>query len=204
MASEVIDNKHTALVTGAGRGFGRAVAAALAATGARVVGVARDPERLAKTQADLGDSFVPVAADTAEPATAQRLLTEHRPRILVLNAGAAPVTAPLHELTWEEFSRHWQVDVQQAFHWIRQALTLPLAPGSTVVTLSSGAAIGGSPISGGYAGAKAMVRFATAYAAEESRRAGLGIRFASLLPTLTPATDLGLGAVTGYAARAGV
>ena len=54
--------------------------------------------------------------------------------------------------------------------------------------MSSGAALRGSPLSGGYAGAKATIRFITGYAADESERAGLGIRFVSVLPQLTPAT----------------
>ena len=72
-----------------------------------------------------------------------------------------------------------------------------------VIALSSGAAVNGSPLSGGYAGAKATIRFLTRYAAAESERAGLGIRFISLLPKLTPATDLGSAAVAAYAARDG-
>jgi NAD(P)-dependent dehydrogenase (short-subunit alcohol dehydrogenase family) len=51
-----------------------------------------------------------------------------------------------------------------------------------VISLSSGAALRGSPLSGGYAGAKAAIGRLTGYAAEESERAGLGIRFVSLLP----------------------
>ncbi len=200
----MIDMNHTALVTGASRGFGRAIATALATAGAHVVGVARDHAQLEKVEAELGDSFTPIVADAAEPATAERLLAQHRPRILVLNAGAAPLSVPLQQHTWETFSRNWQVDVRQAFHWTRQALSLPLAPGSTVVTLSSGAALRGSPLSGGYAGAKATIRFLASYAADESERGGLGIRFVSLLPQLTPATELGLGGAAAYAARDGV
>src|SRR5205814_4152856 len=74
----------------------------------------------------------------------------------------------------------------------------PLEPGSTVVTLSSGAALRGSPLSGGYAGAKAAIRWLTAYAAQESAREGLGIRFVSLLPQLTPATELGAVFAAAY------
>jgi hypothetical protein len=96
------------------------------------------------------------------------------------------------------------VDTQQAFHWIREVLLLPLAPGSTVIAMSSGAALFGSPLSGGYAGAKAAIRFITGYAAEESSRASLGIRFISVLPKLTPATDLGAAAAAAYARRAGI
>src|SRR6202008_2437053 len=101
-------------------------------------------------------------------------------------------------------SRNWDVDVRHAFHWIREALLLPLAPGSTVIAMSSGAAVAGSPLSGGYAGAKATVRFITGYAADESERAGLGIRFVSVLPGLTPSTELGAKAVAAYAERQGV
>jgi hypothetical protein len=82
-------------------------------------------------------------------------------------------------------------------------LLAPLAGGSTVISLSSGAALRGSPLSGGCAGAKAAIRWLTGYAAEESERAGLGIRFVSLLPQLTPGTGLGAWYVTAYAARQG-
>jgi NAD(P)-dependent dehydrogenase (short-subunit alcohol dehydrogenase family) len=112
--------------------------------------------------------------------------------------------SPLQDQTWESFSKNWNVDVAQAFHWLRYALQRPLAPGSTVIALSSGAAINGSPLSGGYAGAKATVRLITGYAALESERAGLGIDFVSVLPALTPATGLGAKAVAAYAERQGL
>jgi NAD(P)-dependent dehydrogenase (short-subunit alcohol dehydrogenase family) len=180
----------TAIVTGASRGFGRGIADALTAAGARVIGVAR--------------SGATVSADAADPATAGRLIDEHQPRTVVLCAGAAPQMSPLQEQTWESFSQNWNVDVAQAFHWIHYALQHPLAPGSTVIAVSSGAAIKGSPLSGGYAGAKATVRLIAGYAALESERAGLGIDFVSVLPALTAATELGAKAVAAYAERQGV
>ncbi|HKH51029.1 MAG TPA: SDR family oxidoreductase, partial [Mycobacterium sp.] len=157
----------TAIVTGTSRGFGSGIADALTAAGARVVGIAR--------------SGGTVTADAADPATARRLIDEYQPRTVVLCAGAAPQMSPLQEQTWESFSENWNVDVAQAFHWIRHALKRPLAPGSTVIAVSSGAAINGSPLSGGYAGAKATVRLISGYAALESERAGLGIDFVSVL-----------------------
>jgi NAD(P)-dependent dehydrogenase (short-subunit alcohol dehydrogenase family) len=180
----------TAIVTGASRGFGRGIAAALTTAGAHVVGVAR--------------SGGTVTADAADPDTAQRLIDEYQPRTVVLCAGAAPQMSPLHEQTWESFSQNWNVDVAQAFHWTRYALQRPLAPGSTVIAVSSGAAINGSPLSGGYAGAKATVKLITDYAAIESQLGGLGIEFVSVLPQLTPATELGAKAVAAYAQRQGV
>jgi NAD(P)-dependent dehydrogenase (short-subunit alcohol dehydrogenase family) len=181
----------TALVTGASRGFGRGIAAALTGAGAQVAGVARDRGALEELRAELGESFTPVAANAADPMVAGELIDKYRPGVLVLNAGATPLPRPIQHCTWETFSRNWDVDVAHVFHWTREALLAPLAPGSTVVTLSSGAAVFGSPLTGGYAGAKAAIRWLTAYAADEAKRAGLRIRFVSLLPQLTPETSLG-------------
>lgn len=126
----------TAVVTGAGRGFGRGIAAAFAAVGAHVVGVARTGAQLCELRDELGDTFSPIAADAADPATAARLVDEYRPHTLVLCAGATPLLSPLAEQSWESFSQNWNVDVAQAFHWIRQALRRPLAPGSSVIAMS--------------------------------------------------------------------
>lgn len=194
----------TAVVTGASRGFGRAIAAALVAAGTNVVGIARDEQKLTAVRDELGAGFTPVAADAADEALAESVIREHRPSLLVLNAGVPPHMAPVHEQTWETFSRNWQVDTQHVFAWTKAALREPLAPGSVVVSISSGAVLAGSPLSGGYASAKAAVRYLRGYAADESERAGLGIRFLTLLPQLTPATGLGTVGVAAYAARQGV
>jgi NAD(P)-dependent dehydrogenase (short-subunit alcohol dehydrogenase family) len=194
----------TALVTGASRGFGRGIAVALCGAGAHVVAVARSAERLEELRAEVGGSLTAVAADAADPVVAGSLVERYRPETLVLNAGAVPLMRPIQHQTWETFSRNWEVDTKQAFHWIREALLLPLAPESTVIAMSSGAALAGSPLSGGYAGAKATIRFLTGYAADESARAGLSLRFVSVLPRLTAATDLGATAVAAYARRDGV
>jgi len=194
----------TALVTGASRGFGRAIAIALSSRGAHVVGVARDRARLEELRAQLGGTFTPVAADATDPVVAGQLLDQHRPRTLVLNAGAAPLMRPVHRHTWQTFSRNWDVDVQHVFNWTREALLLPLEPGSVVIAISSGAAIKGSQLSGGYAGANATIRFIASYAAAESGQDALGIRFTAVLPQLTGETELGGAAVAAYAARQGV
>jgi len=143
-----------------------------------------------------------VVAPQNQPSAGQ-LIDAYQPGLLVLNAGAFPLPRPIQRHTWQTFSRNWEVDVQHAFHWVREALLRPLEPGSTVIAVSSGAALRGSPLSGGYAGAKATIRFLASYAADESRREGLGIRFTAVLPDLTPETGLGQAAVAAYAARAG-
>jgi NADP-dependent 3-hydroxy acid dehydrogenase YdfG len=189
-----------ALVTGASRGFGRGIAEALSAAGASVVGVARDREALRRVGDHLGEAFTAVAADVTDPTVAGQILDQYRPRTLVLNAGANPLNRPLQHHTWQTFSLNWEVDVAQAFHWIRETLLRPLDAGSVVIAISSGAAVMGSPTSGGYAGANATVRFIASYAAEESRLAGLGVRYVSVLPKLSP-TGVGAGGVASYAAR---
>ena len=133
----------TALVTGASRGFGRAIASVLHAEGANVVAVARNADLLASLDDELGGTLTTVVADVTDPVVAGSLIERYRPDTLVLNAGAAPLGRPLHQHTWETFSRNWDVDVRHAFHWIREALLLPLEPGSTVITISSGAAVAG-------------------------------------------------------------
>src|SRR5262245_55441730 len=138
----------TAVVTGASSGLGRGVATALHQAGAHVVGVARDSARLDAVQAKLGERFTAVAADATDPTTAGQLLDLYQPRILALIAGAAPLSRALHKHTWQTFSRNWEVDVRHAFGWIREALLIPLEPGSTVIAMSSGAAVRGSALSG--------------------------------------------------------
>ncbi|MEV6901736.1 SDR family oxidoreductase [Amycolatopsis sp. NPDC051372] len=195
---------QTAVVTGAGRGFGRAIAVALVAAGTRVVGIARSEEDLLAVRDEAGDLFTPLAADATDETLAAAVLRDYRPDLLVLNAGATPHMAPVQDQTWETFSRNWHTDTRHVFEWTRAALREPLAPGGVVVSMSSGAALAGSPLSGGYASAKAAVRYLRGYAADEAERAGLGLRFLTLLPQLTPTAGVGSAGVTAYAARQGV
>ena len=60
---------------------------------------------------------------------------------------------------WESFSASWNTDLKIAFQVGQTALRRPLRPGSLVLIVSSGAALVGSPMSGGYAGAKRMQMF---------------------------------------------
>src|SRR6476646_5384860 len=166
----------TTMVVGASRGLGRGIATALADAGAPVIAVARSRPALAEL-ADTAANISTEVADAADPTVAGALLDRHEPSILILVAGATPLMRPLQHQTWETFSVNWPTDVRIAFHWLRESLLKPLRKGSRVVVISSGAAQAGSPLSGGYAGAKATQRFITAYAQEEANRADLGITF---------------------------
>lgn len=192
---------RTTIVVGASRGLGRGIATSLAAAGARVIAVARSGEALAELASVT--AIQPEIADAGAPTVAGSLLDRYEPGIVILVAGATPLSRPLQQQTWETFSVNWHTDVRIAFHWLREALLRPLALGSRVVVISSGAALAGSPLTGGYAGAKATQRFITAYAQEEANRAALDITFTAVLPRITPLTELGGPAVRAYAARSG-
>ena len=193
---------RTTLVVGASRGLGRGIAAAFAEAGAAVVAIARSGPALAELATTSANIRTEVA-DATDAAAAGSLLDRYEPEVVILAAGAIPLMRPLQHQTWETFSVNWHTDVRIAFHWLREALLKPLRPGSVVVVVSSGAALAGSPLSGGYAGAKATQRLITGYARDEADRAGLGITFTAVLPRITPLTDLGRPAVRAYAARTG-
>jgi NAD(P)-dependent dehydrogenase (short-subunit alcohol dehydrogenase family) len=193
---------RTTVVVGASRGLGRGIASAFAEAGAPVVAVARSGPALAELAATSANIRTEVA-DAADAAVAWSLLDRYEPQVLILVAGANPVMHPLQHQTWETFSVNWHSDVKIAFTWLREALLRPLSPGSRVVVVSSGAAINGSPASGGYAGSKATQRFIAGYAQEESRRAGLGIAVTAVMPRMTPFGDVGRRGVRAYAARGG-
>jgi NAD(P)-dependent dehydrogenase (short-subunit alcohol dehydrogenase family) len=193
-------SSSTTVVVGASRGLGRGIAVAFADAGAPVVAVARTSAALAEL-AGANANITTEVADAADPAAACSLLDRYQPQVLVLVAGANPVMRPLQHQTWETFSVNWHTDVKIAFTWLREALLQPLPPGSRIVVVSSGAAINGSPASGGYAGSKATQRFIAGYAQEESRRGGLDITVTAVLPRMTPFGDVGRRGIRAYAAR---
>ena len=160
---------RTTVVVGASRGLVRGIAGAFAEAGAPVVAVARTGPALAELAATSANIRTEVA-DAADATAAWSLLDRYEPEVLILVAGANPVMRPLQHQTWETFSANWHADVKIAFTWLREALLKPLPPGSRVVVVSSGAAINGSPASGGYAGSKATQRFVAAYAQDDPVR----------------------------------
>src|SRR5262249_46672919 len=145
------------------------------------------------------------AGGTAPAPAAAAAALAGRPDVVVLNAGVAPDMKPIHEQSWEGFSRVWNNDVRAGLVWIQEALRLPLARGSRVLVSSSGAAIAGSPLSGGYAGAKRMVWMMAGYANGVGTELDRGIRSQAIIPQQTVGeTDLGRAAAEAYARRKGV
>ena len=194
----------TAVVIGGSRGFGQGIVRALAAESAAVWALARDAARLDVLKREVA-GVQTLVADVTDPQTAPQTLRAIRPNILVLSAGATPTMAPVHQQSWEQFSRIWETDVHMTFSFGKEALLLPLASGSVVVIVSSGAAIGGSPLSGGYAGAKRTQWLLAQYLQQEADALQLGIRFVTLIPRqISGATELGRTAAAAYAAQQGI
>jgi NAD(P)-dependent dehydrogenase (short-subunit alcohol dehydrogenase family) len=187
-----------AVVTGGSSGLGLGLVEALVSHGAKVTVVARSADALESVRAQLG--VATVSADVTDASAAHRVLAESRPDLLVLNAGAKPPMGRLDKLTWDDFSATWETDVKAGFHWLQAALRLPLKRGSRVLVSSSGAALNGSPLSGGYAGAKRMLWMMARYANGVSDQADLGIRFQVIVPQqMVGGTGVGDRGANAYA-----
>lgn len=195
------NEKKKIVVVGASRGLGRAVALKLAER-ARVVAIARDARALETLAAEHADITVE-PGEATDPTFSGRVLAQHEPDALVLVAGAQPLMQPISQYDWESFERPFQTDTKLTFHWLRDALRLPMKPGGRIVVFSSGAAIGGSFLSGGYASAKQAQRFLCNYARQEATERDLGLTVQCLLPQLNPNTRLGAAGIAAYARRAG-
>jgi NAD(P)-dependent dehydrogenase (short-subunit alcohol dehydrogenase family) len=164
----------TALVTGAGQGFGLALTAALTARGTTVVAGARDGTRLRAAVAALPhpERVVAVPADVTDAAGRAALVAAAGPRLdlLVHNAGELG-PSPLPTLD------RYPVDALRAVlettvlaPLALTQLALPLlhaAPAPVIVTLSSDAAVEAYPGWGGYGAAKAALDHVAAVLAVE-------------------------------------
>jgi NAD(P)-dependent dehydrogenase (short-subunit alcohol dehydrogenase family) len=191
------------VVTGGSRGLGLGLVEALVAHGANVTIVARESDALADARQRLG--VMAISADITDEAAAHRILGDVHPDILVLNAGAKPPMGRLDQLSWENFSATWETDVKGGLYWMQAALKAPLKPGSRVLVGSSGAAENGSPLSGGYAGAKRMLWLMAKYANGVSAQNKLGIRFQAIVPQqIIGNTGVGEAGAAAYAGAAGI
>src|SRR5256886_7881140 len=184
------------VVTGGSRGLGLGLVEALVAQGAKVTVVARGADALKSVRARLG--VATISADVTDETSPRRILSEVRPDILVLNAGATPRMGRFEQMSWADFTATWDTDV-------KAGLYLPLKPGGRVLVGSSGAAVNGSPMSGGYAGAKRMLWTMAKYANGISRQKDLGIRFQAIVPLqIIGGTGVGDAGANAYARAIGV
>jgi NAD(P)-dependent dehydrogenase (short-subunit alcohol dehydrogenase family) len=162
---------RTAIITGASKGLGRALADNLAATGWRVVVDARTGADLAAAAAHW-PAAVPLAGDVTDPAHRTDLVTAAGDRIdlLVLNAsvlGPTPLP-PLADLDPAALREVLETNTVAPLALLRLALPALRRAGGRVVALSSDAAVAGYPGWGGYGASKAALdQLVNVLAAEE-------------------------------------
>jgi len=196
-----------AVVIGGASGIGRATVEALVAKNARVRVVSRSADKLEKLKREVKGQIEILQGDVTDSAVVTRSLEGITPDLLVLSSGQPPVHGSVAEHTWESFSTNWNNDVKSTFLFGQEVTRRPMRAGSTVVILSSGAALapGGGPLSGGYSGAKWTQKLLALYLQGISDQRKLGIRFVALVPMQTiVGTEIGDKASKMYADKAGI
>jgi 3-hydroxybutyrate dehydrogenase len=153
-----------ALITGGGRGIGRAIAIAFAREGAAIALAARTREQIEKVAQEVHDEFGVEAAafpcDVAFPGDVERTfeLTIKKfgraPDIMVNNAGIAE-TAPFVKTDEAMWQRHLAVNLTGTFHCTRAALPGMLVGGwGRIINIASIAGKTGAPYISAYAASK--------------------------------------------------
>ncbi len=157
---------RTALVTGASRGIGAAIARALDRAGARVALVARDRDALDAVAARLTNDPVVLTADLAEPDVPARLVAEVCDRLggidVLVNNAAVAARAPTEQLDAALVDRLYAVNVRAPLLLIAALIPSMVERGSgVIISLSSVSAVVGTPRRAAYAATKGAIDAAT-------------------------------------------
>jgi len=161
------------IVTGAGRGIGRAIVNAFVAAGARVVAADRDAAGLEATCAPHGDAVASIVADVSSADGAAAIVsravdTFGTANICVNNAAVAPHTALLEERA-EVWDTLYAVNCRGTFLMTQAAARAMIAAGGggRIINFSSAASLRGSPGAAAYASSRAAVEAFSRVAAIE-------------------------------------
>jgi NAD(P)-dependent dehydrogenase (short-subunit alcohol dehydrogenase family) len=168
----------TAVVTGASRGIGRAIALRLAEAGADIALWARDGgalQRVADEVTALGARALATACDVADPAAVDRAAAGVRqglaPVTIVVNNAGSVLRKPVIAITDAEWRRVMAVNLDGTFHVTRAFLPDLTRAGGRVINISSIAGREGTPLLAAYCAAKHGVIGLTRALAEELRAA---------------------------------
>jgi NAD(P)-dependent dehydrogenase (short-subunit alcohol dehydrogenase family) len=148
-----------ALVTGAGRGIGRAVARELSRSGFRVALTARSREQLDQAAASCPGATMVVPADITEPDAADRVFAAVEQAwgpvdVLVANAGAG-TSAPIARTTDEQWQQMLELNLTAPFRCIRRAVpSMVDRKSGRIVVIASVAARIGEPYISAYTASK--------------------------------------------------
>lgn len=200
---------RVALVTGAGRGIGRAVAEQLSGAGLKVALTARNEAELAETAARCPGETLVIPADLTEPDAVDSVFEAVEDAwgvvdVLVANAGAG-TSAPLARTTDEQWQRMLDLNLTAPFRCMRRAVPAMVDRGAgRIVVVASVAAKVGEPYIAAYTASKHGVLGLVRSAASEL--AGSGVTVNAVCPgyvdtPMTDATVLGIAEKTGRAAE---
>ena len=188
---------RVAIVTGGGRGIGRAIARRFAAEGARLVVAARSQNEVQHVAAEIegaGGRAVAVVADVSREADCQAIVRRAREvfgaiHILVNNAGVYGPVEPVEKVTPLEWDEVFAVNLRGAFLLSRLVLPEMYQSGSgSVVNIVSIAAKAAFPLNSAYAASKAgLIGLTHTLAAEAARK---GVRVNALSPGPVPETRM--------------
>ncbi len=191
---------QSALVTGAGRGIGKAISLALAAAGARVYLAARTASQLADTETEIreaGGRAKALPADLTKETEIEAIFKTIRDEtekldILVNNAGVG-IYGPLAGFPSEDYDRIMQINVKAVFLCCREALSLMIAARKGyIINISSVVGFKGYPNQAVYTASKHAIMGLTKSLAVEAQE--YGVRVSAILPG-------GVDTKLGYAAR---
>jgi 3-oxoacyl-[acyl-carrier protein] reductase len=186
-----VKNK-VAIVTGASRGIGAAIAQSLAQAGAKVIvnyaGSRAAAEEVVNNIAAAGGQAKAVQADVSKPADVDRLFDEAiaaygRVDVLVNNAGIM-IVKPLSETTDEDFTRQFDINVRGTFNTMRAAATR-LADNGTIINFSTSVNRPMLPGYATYAATKSAVEQLTRVFAKEVGKRNINVNSVSPGPTNT-------------------
>lgn len=165
--------KKTALITGASRGIGAAIAKRLAAEGYRLVLTARDEAKLAAVGAECEQAGAEVAlipADISSEADVLELFAKAKSVDLLVNNAGIGIFGELTDLALDEWRQVQQINVEGAFLCLREAMKgMKKRGGGRIINISSVVGVKGYPKQGAYGASKHALLGMTKTAIEEGR-----------------------------------
>ena len=201
----ILTDKIT-LVTGGGRGIGRAIALAFAREGASVILSARTKEQVEAVAKEIGNNAQAIVCDVADPASVKQMFAQAQavlgrgPDILVNNAGIAE-SATLVQTDDELWHRHLNTNLSGTFYCTRAALPSMIEKRwGRIINIASIAGKMGAPYISAYAASKHGVLGLTRSVAHEA--ATLGITVNAICPGYVD-TDMVSRGIEKITARTG-
>jgi NAD(P)-dependent dehydrogenase (short-subunit alcohol dehydrogenase family) len=173
-----LDGKR-ALVTGAGRGLGQAIANLFAERGAKVALADIDGDAAERAAALIGGGAIAIRCDVTNPddvrGAIEWTVAEFGGLDVLVNNAGIEIGKPLVEHTDEEFKRLFDINVTGVFYGIKYATPALAESRGSIINMSSVAGLRGVPLLGAYCGSKAAVLRLTETAAVELRDAGIRV-----------------------------